>query len=66
MSMGQLVRGRIKHTKTRRSVRAVPLQAAALAALDQLPDADCPLLFPAVRGGYCDTISVPATGAQRK
>ena len=50
----QLVRGRIKHTKTRRSVRAVPLQAAALAALDQLPDSDGPLLFPAVRGGYSD------------
>ena len=30
----QLVRGQIKHTKTRRSVRAVPLQAAALEALD--------------------------------
>ena len=28
----QLVRGQIKHTKTRRSVRAVPLQAAALDA----------------------------------
>jgi integrase len=33
----QLVRGQIKHTKTRRSVRAVPLQAVALEALDQLP-----------------------------
>jgi hypothetical protein len=34
---------------------AVPLQAIALAALDQLPgDPDCPLLFPSPRGGYLD------------
>jgi integrase len=50
----QLVRGQIKHTKTRRSVRAVPLQAAALEALDQLPESDAPPLFPAARGGYID------------
>jgi integrase len=50
----QFVRGHIKHTKTRRSVRAVPLQAVALNALDQLPDSDGPLLFPAARGGYID------------
>jgi integrase len=43
----QLVRGEIKHTKTRRSIRAVPLQSAALEALDRLPDAEGPLLFPA-------------------
>src|SRR5579859_7106778 len=36
----QLVRGRVKHTKTRRSVRAVPLQAAALGALERLPRSD--------------------------
>ena len=50
----QLVRGQIKPTKTRRSVRAVPLQAVALAALDQLPESDGALLFPAPRGGYID------------
>jgi integrase len=50
----QLVRGQIKHTKTRRSVRAVPLQAVALQALDRMPDSDEPLLFPAARGGYID------------
>jgi integrase len=49
----QLARGQIKHTKTRRSVRAVPLQAAALEALDQLPESDA-RLFPAARGGYID------------
>jgi site-specific recombinase XerC len=47
----QLVRGQMKHTKTRRSVRAVPLQAVALEALDQLPASDGPV-FPAARGGY--------------
>jgi integrase len=50
----QLVRGRVKHTKTRRSVRAVPLQSAALEALDRLPDTVGPLLFPAPHGGYID------------
>jgi integrase len=47
-------RGQIKHTKTRRSVRAVPLQAVALQALARLPDSDEPLRFPAARGGYID------------
>lgn len=50
----QLVRGRLKHTKTRRSVRAVPLQSAALDALGQLPASDSRLLFPAPHGGYID------------
>jgi integrase len=50
----QLVRGQVKHTKTRRSVRAVPLQWAALDALDQLPETAGPLLFPAPHGGYID------------
>ena len=44
--------GRVKHTKTRLSRRAVPLQAVALEALDQLrPREGSPLLFPNARGG---------------
>jgi len=46
--------GRIKTPKTKASVRAVPLQAVALAALDELPPAECPLLFPSANGGYFD------------
>ena len=47
--------GRVKPPKTKASVRAVPLQAIALAALDQLPvDPEGPLLFPSPRGGYLD------------
>jgi site-specific recombinase XerC len=48
----QLVRGQLKQTKTRRSVRAVPLQAIALEALTQLPQTGSRLLFPAPHGGY--------------
>lgn len=50
----QLVRGRVKQTKTRRSIRAVPLQTVAIEALDRLPDLDGSLLFPAPEGGYID------------
>jgi integrase len=47
--------GRVKHPKTRLSRRAVPLQAIALEALDQLlPCQECALLFPNSRGGYLD------------
>jgi integrase len=47
--------GRIKTPKTRASVRAVPLQAIALAALDELPaNPPGPLLFPSARGGHID------------
>lgn len=47
--------GRIKSPKTKASIRAVPLQASALAALDALrPSPACPLLFPSVGGGYLD------------
>jgi hypothetical protein len=46
--------GRVKHTKTRLSRRAVPLQAIALEALDQLPPKDSPLLFPNADGGHLD------------
>ena len=47
--------GRVKQTKTRLSRRAVPLQAIALEALDQLrPREDSRLLFPNSRGGYLD------------
>jgi integrase len=46
--------GRLKHTKTRLSTRAVPLQAIALEALDGLPPSESPLLFANSRGGYID------------
>jgi integrase len=46
--------GRLKHTKTRLSTRAVPLQAKALDALDRLPASDNPILFPNARGGRVD------------
>jgi integrase len=46
--------GRLKHTKTRQSTRAVPLQAIALDALDRLPAPHGPLLFANSRGGYVD------------
>ena len=47
--------GRIKYPKTEASVRAVPLQARALAALDQVPaNTGCPLLFPSANGTYLD------------
>ena len=48
-------KGRLRATKTEASVRAVPLQARALAALDRLPaGAAGELLFPAPHGGYLD------------
>jgi len=47
--------GRLKSTKTEGSIRAVPLQAVALAALDQLSAGrESQLLFPSHRGGYFD------------
>ena len=46
---------RVKSPKTKASVRAVPLQTIALAALNELPlHPECPLLFPSVRGGFLD------------
>jgi integrase len=46
-------KGRLKRTKTETSVRAVPLQAITLAALEQLPaGGPSDLLFPAANGGY--------------
>jgi integrase len=48
-------KGRLKCTKTEASVRAVPLQAIALDAIEGQPSsAHSPLLFPAERGGYLD------------
>jgi len=47
-------RGELKLPKTEGSLRAVPLQARALEALDRLPDNDSPLVFPGERGGYLD------------
>jgi integrase len=47
--------GRLKSTKTEGSIRAVPLQAIALAALDELgADREDQVLFPSPRGGYFD------------
>ena len=47
--------GRVKCTKTEGSVRAVPLQALALQALELLPvGAETDLRFLSVRGGYFD------------
>ena len=47
--------GRVKYPKTRLSRRAVPLQAIALEALEQLrPREGSPLLFPNARGGHLD------------
>jgi integrase len=48
-------KGELKRPKTEASIRAVPLQARALHALERLPNrADSPLLFPGERGGYLD------------
>jgi integrase len=48
-------KGRLKCTKTEASVRAVPLQAIALDAIERQPaNPHSPLLFPAERGGYLD------------
>jgi integrase len=47
--------GRVKHTKTRLSRRAVPLQAIAVEALDKLRSRrDSLLVFPNARGGHLD------------
>jgi integrase len=47
--------GRVKAPKTKASVRAVPLQTIALAALDQLPgDPESALVFRSPRAGYVD------------
>ena len=46
--------GRLKQTKTRLSNRAVPLQAKALEALEQLPPAENLILFANSRGGRID------------
>jgi integrase len=48
-------KGRLKCTKTEASLRAVPLQAIAVEAIDrQSASPHNPLLFPAERGGYLD------------
>jgi integrase len=47
--------GRVKCPKTEASVRAVPLQAIALDALERLPtNGGSPLVFPSPKGGYFD------------
>ncbi len=48
-------KGELKRPKTEASMRAVPLQARALDALERSRDErDSPLLFPGERGGYLD------------
>jgi integrase len=48
--------GRLQRTKTRRSTRAVPLQAIALEALDRLPaKRETPLFFPAAGAAAIST-----------
>src|SRR3954451_1066490 len=57
--------GRLKHTKTRLSTRAVPLQAIAVEALDRLPRSENPILFPNARGGRIDSrLLAVVTGAR--
>jgi integrase len=47
--------GRVKHVKTRRSMRGVPMQGMALEALKRLPaNPTTPLVFPNARGGHVD------------
>jgi integrase len=47
--------GRVKTPKMRASLRAVPLQAVALAAIDAYGlHPRSPLLFPSLGGGYFD------------
>ncbi len=47
--------GRVKWPKTEASIRAVPLQTIALAALERLPaNGRSPLVFPSPTGGYFD------------
>jgi integrase len=47
-------RGELKFPKTEASMRAVPLQAWALDALDRVKTNGSPLVFPGERGGYLD------------
>src|SRR5579884_1287687 len=47
-------RGQLKVPKTEASMRAVPLQARALDALDRATSNGSPLLFPGERGSYLD------------
>src|ERR671937_2425868 len=47
--------GRVKWPKTEASIRAVPLQTIALAALEAVPaNGRSPLVFPSPTGGYFD------------
>jgi integrase len=48
-------RGELRFPKTEASMRAVPLQARALDALERINDGNgSPMLFPGERGGYLD------------
>jgi len=58
-------RGVLKIPKTEASMRAVPLQARALDALDRVKSDGSPLQFPGDRGGYLEsTTSAPTSGAR--
>lgn len=46
--------GHVRHVKTGRSMRNVPLQGLALEAVKRLPPNESPLVFPSPRGGYID------------
>jgi integrase len=59
--------GRLKHTKTRLSTRAVPLQAIALDALDRLAPSENPILFANLRAVVSTSAaSAAATGSRRR
>jgi integrase len=55
--------GRLKHTKTRLSNRAVPLQAKAFEALDRLPRSESEILFPNSGAESTSAASAAATGS---
>src|SRR5215510_3496940 len=60
-------RGELKLPKTEASMRAVPLQARALDALDRIRDGDrSPLLFPGEAATSTSTTSVPSSGDRRR
>lgn len=58
-------KGELKRPKTDASIRAVPLQARAVDALERVHvNGDSPLLFPGERGGYLDIHHFRSSGGQ--